>query len=335
MRIALRRRRGHTHRLPGSVVSAYVVRRLLLLIPVLLGVSLVVFAVMALVPGDPALAILGPYADPERLATLRAELDLDRPWPLRFVFWLGGVLQGDLGRSVSLERPVAAVVLERLGPTLLLAGTALIIGTVLGVAAGMAAALRHNRPADRLITLGVLLGISVPSFWLGLLLILVFAVWLGWLPASGMVTVWGGGGVLDVARHLLLPALSLALVAGGVIGRLSRGAALDVLAAEPLRMARGRGVRERRLILVHALKAVLARMTPVIGLQAGFLLGGAVYIETIFQWPGLGRLLVDAIAARDLLLVQGGVLVLASAYVLVNLAADLLQHLLDRRTAAA
>ena len=320
-------------------MAAYLAKRLLLLLPVLVGVSLVVFGVMSLVPGDPALAILGPYATPERLAELRAELGLDRPWPVRYGAWMGGVLEGDLGRSVSLERPVLDAVLERLGPTLLLAGTALLVGTLLGLAAGVVAAMRHNRPTDRLVTLGVLLGISIPSFWLGLLLILVFAVWLGWLPASGMTTVWSDAGGLrgaaDVARHLILPSLSLALVAGGVIGRLTRGAAIDVLAAASIRMARARGIPEHRVLLVHALKAVLARMTPVIGLQAGFLLGGSVYIETIFQWPGLGRLLVDAIAARDLLLVQGGVLVLAVAYVLVNLAADLAQHALDRRTRAA
>lgn len=320
-------------------MTAYLLRRLLLLLPVLFGVSLVVFGVMSLVPGDPALAILGPYATPERLAELRAELGLDRSWPVRYGLWLSGVLEGDLGRSVSLERPVLDVVLERLGPTALLAGSALLLGTLLGLAAGMLAALRHNQLTDRLVTLGVLLGISIPSFWLGLLLILVFAVWLGWLPASGMTWVWSNAGGLgaapDIARHLLLPTLSLALVAGGVIGRLTRGAAIDVLASAPIRMARARGIPERRILLVHTLKSVLARMVPVIGLQAGFVIGGAVYIETIFQWPGLGRLLVEAIAARDLLLVQGGVLLLAAAYVLVNLVADLAQHALDRRTRAA
>jgi len=324
------------------VMSRYIVQRLLLLVPVLLGVSLVVFAVMALVPGDPALAILGPYATPERLAELRAALGLDQPLWRRWLGWLGGILQGDLGRSVSLERPVAEAVLERLGPTLLLAATALLLGTVLGLAAGLLAALRHNRATDRLVTMAVLLGISVPPFWLGLLLMLLFAVWLGWLPASGMVTPWLWGGevdamalTVDVARHLLLPGLSLALVAAGVIGRIGRGAALEVLAADHIRLCRARGLSARRILLVHALKGVLARVMSVIGLQAGFVLGGAVYIETIFQWPGLGRLLVDAIAARDLLLVQGGVLVLASTYVLVNLATDVAQHALDRRTAAA
>jgi peptide/nickel transport system permease protein len=320
-------------------VTGYLIKRLLLLPPVLLGVSLVVFGVMALVPGDPALAILGPYATPERLAELRAELGFEYSWPVRYGIWLSGVLEGDLGRSISLERPVLDVVLEHLGPTALLAGTALLLGTVIGLTAGMVAALRHNRLTDRLVTLGVLFGISIPSFWLGLLLILVFAVWLGWLPVSGMTWVWletgTAGSVIDVARHLVLPALSLALVAAGVIGRLTRGAAIDVLASPPIRMARARGLPERRVLLVHALKSVLARMVPVIGLQAGFVIGGAVYIETIFQWPGLGRLLVTAITARDLLLVQGGVLVLAAAYILVNLAADLTQHVLDRRTRAA
>ncbi|TVQ85946.1 MAG: ABC transporter permease [Chromatiaceae bacterium] len=313
-------------------MSGYLVRRLLLLPPVLLGVALVVFTVMSLVPGDPALAILGPYATPERLAALRSELGLDQPWLLRFLGWLGGLARGDLGHSVALERPVLALVLERLGPTLLLAGSALLLGTLLGLAAGLTAARHHNRPLDRWVTLGILLGISVPAFWLGLALILIFAVWLGWLPASGMGSVWGTSGALDLARHLVLPASSLALVAGGVIGRLGRGAAIEVLAAPALQMARARGIAEYRLLLVHGLRGVLARLAPVIGLQAGFLLGGAVYIETIFQWPGLGRLLVDAIAARDLLLVQGGVLVLATAYVLVNLVTDLLQHVLDPRT---
>lgn len=323
-------------------MSSYIVKRLLLLVPVLLGVSLVVFAVMALVPGDPALAILGPYATPERLAELRAELSLDQAWWRRWLGWLYGLLHGDMGRSVSLERPVAGAVFERLGPTLLLAGAALLLGAIFGLAAGLLAALRHNQVTDRLVTLAVLLGISIPPFWLGLLLILLFAVWLGWLPASGMVTPWLAGGeagamllAADVARHLLLPSLSLALVAAGVIGRIGRGAALEVLAADHIRLCRARGLTQRRILLVHALKGVLARVMPVIGLQAGFVLGGAVYIETIFQWPGLGRLLVDAIAARDLLLVQGGVLVLAAAYVLVNLATDLAQHALDRRTAAA
>lgn len=312
-------------------MRGYLLRRLLQLPVVLLGISLVVFLVLALLPGDPALAILGPYATPESLAALRAELGVDQPLWRRFLLWLGRVLQGDLGRSVSLERPVADEIAERLGPSLLLAGTALALATVLGVAAGLAAAVRANRWPDRLLTLVMLLGISTPQFWLGLLLVLLFAVHLGWLPVSGMLPVFGAAGALEVARHLVLPAASLAVVVAGVLARLTRGALLEELSQDYVRMARARGLQERAVILRHALRNALPRLVPVIGLQTGFLLGGAVYIESVFQWPGLGRMLVDAILSRDLLLVQGGVLVMASAYVLVNLAADVAQHWLDPR----
>lgn len=312
-------------------MRGYLLRRLLQLPVVLLGISLVVFLVLALLPGDPALAILGPYATPESLAALRAELGVDQPLWRRFLLWLGRVLQGDLGRSVSLERPVADEIAERLGPSLLLAGTALALATVLGLAAGLAAAVRANRWPDRLLTLVMLLGISTPQFWLGLLLVLLFAVHLGWLPVSGMLPVYGAAGALEVARHLVLPAASLAVVVAGVLARLTRGALLEELSQDYVRMARARGLPERAVILRHALRNALPRLVPVIGLQTGFLLGGAVYIESVFQWPGLGRMLVDAILSRDLLLVQGGVLVMASAYVLVNLAADVAQHWLDPR----
>ena len=309
----------------------YAVRRLLQLIPVLLGISLVVFLIMALLPGDPALAILGPYATPEALASLRGELGLDEPLWRRFLLWLGNLLQGDLGRSVALQRPVTDEIAERVGPTLLLAAAALSLSVVLGLAAGAFAAAHRRRWQDQLVTFTVLLGISAPQFWLAMLLILVFAVWLQWLPVSGMYAVYGGGGALDLLRHLALPALSLAVVVTGVLARLSRAAMLEELSQDYVRMARAKGLSEARVVYRHAFLNMLGKMMPVIGLQMGFLLGGAVYIETVFQWPGLGRMLVDAIAARDLPLVQGGVLVMAGAYVLVNLLADLLQHLLDPR----
>jgi peptide/nickel transport system permease protein len=226
---------------------------------------------------------------------------------------------------------VADEIAERLGPTLLLASSALGLSMLLGLAAGVAAAAHHGRWQDRALTLGLLLGISTPQFWLALLLILVFAVWLGWLPVSGMFAVYAGGGLADLLQHLILPAASLAVVVTGVLARLSRTAMLEELSQDYVRMARARGLSEHRVIYHHALRNMLGKLMPVIGLQAGFLLGGAVYIETVFQWPGLGRMLVDAISTRDLLLVQGGVLVMASAYVLVNLLADILQHLLDPR----
>lgn len=312
-------------------MSAYIARRLLQLVPVLFGISLVVFLIMALLPGDPALAILGPYATADSLAALRAELGLDAPMWQRFVTWLGNVAHGDLGRSVTLQRPVADEIAERIGPTLLLAGTALLAAVVLGLAAGFAAAAHAGRWPDRVLTLIVLIGISTPQFWLGLIFILLFAVWLGWFPVSGMVAAWGGGGVADVLHHLALPAASLAVVVAGVLARLARTMTLEELAQDYVHMARARGLRERTVLCRHALPNVLGKLMPVIGLQAGFVLGGAVYIETVFQWPGIGRMLVDAISTRDLLLVQGGVLVIASAYVLVNLAADIAQHWLDPR----
>jgi peptide/nickel transport system permease protein len=312
-------------------LAAYTLRRLLQLVPVLIGISVVVFLIMALLPGDPALAILGPYATPDSLASLRAELNLDQPLWRRFLVWLGNVLQGDLGRSVSLQRPVAEEIKERIGPTLLLAATALTLSVVLGLAAGAVAAAHRRQWQDKVLTLAVLIGISTPQFWLALLLILTFAVWLQWLPVSGMYSIYAGGGIVDLLRHLVLPATSLAVVVTGVLARLSRTAMLEELTQDYVRMARAKGLPERQVVYRHAFRNMLGKMIPVIGLQAGFLLGGAVYIETVFQWPGIGRMLVDAISTRDLLLVQGGVLVMASAYVLVNLLADLLQHLLDPR----
>lgn len=316
-------------------MTGYVLRRLLLLPAVLLGVSTAVFFMLSLVPGDPALAMLGPYATPQALARLHAELGLDAPLWQRYLGWLGRLLHGDLGRAVSLHRPVLDEVWERLGPTLLLAGSALALSGVAGVAAGAVAAVHHNRWPDRALTTTVLLGISTPPFLAGLLLLLAFAVWLRWLPVSGMHALYGGGGAADVLRHLVLPCVSLALVAGGIIARLTRASVLEVLAQDHIRMARARGLSEGQIHYRHALRGALVAVVPVIGLQAGFLLGGAVYIESVFQWPGLGRMLVDAIASRDVLLAQGGVLVLACAYVLVNLAADLAQHALDPRSRAA
>ncbi len=308
-----------------------VARRLLATVPILAGLSVVVFAMMALVPGDPASAILGNYATPENVARLNEQLGLDRSLPEQYLAWLGNLLQGDLGRSYALNRPVADEVLERFGATLILAGTALVLCSVLGVLAGIVAAVQQFGWVDRAVSLLVLIGISTPSFFLGLLLIMLFAVQLQWLPASGMRAIYGGGGPLDLLRHLVLPALTLAVVAAAVIARLTRAAMLEVLRQDFIRTARAKGVAERQVIYRHAFKAALVAVIPVIGIQAGFVLGGAVYIETVFQWPGIGRMLVNAIATRDLLLVQGGVLVVAASYVLFNLLADFAQMLVDPR----
>jgi peptide/nickel transport system permease protein len=244
------------------------------------------------------------------------------------------VLTGDLGRSYSLNRPVLDEVLERFSATLILAGAALVMASVLGLLAGIVSAVRQYGLTDKLVTLAVLVGISLPSFWLGLLLILLFAVRWKLVPVSGMYAIYGGGDLPDLLWHLLLPAVTLAIVAAGVIARLTRSAMLEVLRQDFVRTARAKGLSERRVVFGHALKAAMVTVIPVIGIQAGFVLGGAVYIETVFQWPGIGRMLVDAIGTRDVLLVQGGVLVVAASYVLFNLLADLLQRLLDPRIAA-
>jgi len=309
----------------------YIIKRLLAMIPVLFGLTVIVFFIMQLIPGDPATAILGSYATPENVAKINAQLGLDKPLYEQFFIWFGNLLQGDFGRSYSLNRPVLDEVLERYQATLILAGTALVLCTIWGILIGIWTAARQYGWTDKILTFIVLIGISVPSFWLGLILILVFAVDLKWLPASGMYAIYGGGDLPDLLSHLILPAVTLSVVATGVIARLSRSALLEVLRQDFIRTARAKGVSENRVLYGHALKAAMVSIIPVVGVQAGFVLGGAVYIETVFQWPGVGRMLVQAISQRDILLVQGGVLVVAASYVLFNLIADVLQSLIDPR----
>lgn len=312
----------------------YALKRLLLLVPVLLGISIIVFLIMELIPGDAAQAILGSYATPENLARVRSELGLDKPLVQRYLVWLGNIVHGDFGRSYTLDRPVLDEVLDRLGPTLLLAGSSLLLASVMGMAAGIIAAVKQFGWQDMLFTVVVLVGISTPSFWLGLVLVLFFSVRLGWFPVSGMIDVVFGGGVLDVLHHLVLPSVTLAVVATGVIARLTRSTMLEVLRKDFIRSARAKGLPERGVILRHAYKNALVNIVPVLGIQAGFVIGGAVYIETVFQWPGIGRMLVTAIQTRDILLVQGGVVMIATLYVVINLLADMTQHALDPRISA-
>ncbi len=312
-------------------MAAYIARRLLAAIPVLFGLTIIVFFIMAMIPGDPATAILGSYATPENVERLNRELGLDKSLVEQYLIWIGNLFEGDLGRSYTLNRPVLDEVLERFGATLILAGTALVLCSILGLLAGVVSAVYQYGWPDKIITLLVLIGISTPSFWLGLLLILVFAVNLRMFPASGMYAIYGGGDLPDLLYHLALPAFTLSIVATGVIARLTRTAMLEVLRQDYIRTARAKGLAERKVIYAHAFKSALVSVIPVIGIQAGFVMGGAVYIETVFQWPGIGSMLVKAISTRDLLLVQGGVLVVASAYVFFNLLADVAQTTLDPR----
>lgn len=322
----------------NSEIGFYIGKRLLLAIPVLFGLTLIVFFIMALIPGDPATAILGSYATPENIARLNAQLGLDKSLPQQYLTWLGNVLQGDLGRSFRQNRDVLDIVTERFGATMILAGTSLVLCSIMGIIVGIISAIRQYGLADKILTFIVLIGISTPAFWLGLLLIIFFATNLVFpadffikLPASGMYSPWGGGDLPDLLKHLILPASTLAFIATGVIARLTRASMLEVLRQDYIRTARAKGLSEKRVIYRHAFKSALVSIVPVIGIQAGFVLGGAVYIETVFQWPGIGSMLVNAISTRDLLLVQGGVLFVAAAYVIFNLIADVCQVLLDPR----
>lgn len=312
-------------------MARYILQRLAGLIPVIVGLSLIVFLLMAMIPGNPAQALLGAYATPENVARISQELGLDKPLWQQYLIWVNNLLHGDFGRSYVLNRPVIDEVLERFSATLLLGGCALLLSVVLGLLAGVASAVRQFGWGDRIITLLVLLGISLPSFLIGLLMIMLFAVSLRWFPASGMLAVYGGGGITDLLHHLVMPTVALALVATGVIARLTRTAMLEVLRQDYIRTARAKGLSERRVVWRHAFRVALVAVIPAIGIQAGFVLGGAVYIETVFQWPGLGAMLVKAVSTRDLLLVQGGVLIAAVAYVLINLVTDIVQAWLDPR----
>ena len=312
-------------------MTGYILKRLVSAIPVLFGISGSVFVIMAMIPGDPATAILGSYATPENVEKLNRDLGLDKPMVQRYFIWLGNMLQGDFGRSFSLNRPVLDEVFDRFGATLILAGTAFVLCSIFGVAAGVISAARQYGLADKVITFTVLLGISIPSFFLGMMMILLFAVKLRWFPVSGMWPVYGARDLSTLISHLILPALVLAVVATGVIARLSRSAMLEVLRQDFIRTARAKGVHERSVIWRHALRAAMVSIIPVLGVQAGFVLSGAVYIEMVFQWPGVGRMLVDAILKRDILLVQGGVVFVAACYVMFNIAVDVAQGLLDPR----
>jgi peptide/nickel transport system permease protein len=247
------------------------------------------------------------------------------------VHWLGHVLRGDLGRSLWMKRPVLPEVLQRLKATLLLTLTALVLSTIGGLALGVASAAWPRSLLDRTSAVASLFGASMPSFWLGIVLMVVFALWLGWLPASGMFAPYGGGDARDLAAHLILPALTLAAASVTIVARLTRSTMLETLGQDYIRTARAKGVAEGLVVLRHGLKNALIPIVTVIGVQAGYLLGGAVLTETVFAWPGVGTLMVQGILARDFPLVQGCVLVVALSFALINLAVDLLYAWLDPR----
>jgi ABC-type dipeptide/oligopeptide/nickel transport system permease component len=293
----------------------------LTLIPILFGVSLLTFAIAKLTPGDPVVLMLGNLATPERVATLRAQLGLDDPVLVQYGRFVWNALHGDLGVSIRGQRPVMQDILERFPTTLELTVSAMALAVVGGVATGIIAATARNRWVDTGAMITALVGLSVPSFWLAILLILVFGINLKW------VSVTGGEGFKD----LILPSVTLALAPGAVLARLTRSSILEVMREDYVRTARSKGLAERAVVMGHVLRNALIPVVTVIGLQVAGLLGGAVFIESVFARPGLGRYAISAIAARDYPQVQGVVLFAATIYVLVNLAVDVLYGYIDPR----
>ncbi len=329
----------------------YTAKRLLGLVPVLLGITLLVFILLHLIPGDPAIVLLGERATPEQVVALRQQMGLDQPLPLQYGRFLMQLLRGDLGKSILSGIPVMDELRVRFPATVELAVGAMAIALTLGIPAGILAALRKNTWLDHWVMTGALLGVSLPVYWLGLLLIYLFAVHWQWLPASGRISVDAGFGLQpltgfylldallqgnlplfgDALSHLILPAATLSTIPLAILARITRSAMLDTLGQDYIRTARAKGVAAARVVGQHALKPALLPISTIAGLQFGTLLGGAILTETIFSWSGIGSWIYDGILARDYPVVQGGVMVVAIAFVLINLAVDLAYVWIDPR----
>lgn len=302
-------------------MARYVVKRLLYVVPIMLAVSIIVFGMLHVAPGDPALTMAGEDAAQEDVEAIRAKLGLDKPLYVQYGIWLIQVLQGDLGRSIVTRRPVTTEIRIRVRPTAELATAAMVLATLFGMVIGVVSATRRYSLLDHTSMVVVLLGVSTPIFWLGLMLIFLFSVRLRWFPT-------GGAGSF---RSLVLPAFTLSAASAAIIARMTRSSMLEVIGQDYVRTARAKGLIERTVLLRHALKNALIPVVTVIGLRFGYLLGGAVVTETVFTRPGLGRLLIDSIKFRDFPMVQGIIMVLAASFVIVNLLVDLVYVYLDPR----
>ena len=332
-------------------MGRYIVRRLLNLIPVLFGITLLVFLFLHLIPGDPAIVMLGDRATPDQVEALRERMGLNEPLPLQYLAFLGNLARFDLGSSIFTGVPIIREILIRWPATFELSVAAMLIALVLGIPAGVLAAVRKNSWLDNLTMSGSLIGVSMPVYWLGLLLVYLFAVNLQWLPPSGRISVDAGlsfepltgfylfdtliqgdfAAFQDVLAHLALPALTLSTIPLAILARITRSAMLEVLSQDYIRTARAKGLLELRVIFKHALKNAMLPVITIVGLEFGTLLGGAILTETIFSWPGIGKWIYEGILTRDYPVVQGGVIFVATAFVLINLLVDLSYALLDPR----
>jgi peptide/nickel transport system permease protein len=323
----------------------YVVRRLALFVPMAAGMVIVTFSLLLLIPGDPAAVLLGLEASPADIAQLRATLGLDQPWYIQLGRYFAGLLQGDMGRSIFQNQAVSEIILDRLGATVELAVTALLVAVVIGVPLGVVAAMRQGTWVDTAAMLLAQIGVSMPVYWLAILLMLAFAVQLGWLPsigrgepiltAIGMAFTGRPGVLIESLSHLILPSLALGVNSAAIISRLVRTAMVEILQEDFVRTAYAKGLPRSRVMVRHALRNALLSVISVIGLRFGIMLGGAVLTESIFGWPGLGQLTIAAISQRDLPLIQGVVLTYALMFALVNLIVDLSYAVIDPRVRLA
>jgi len=310
-------------------VKTYVVRRLLALVPVAVVVATVAFILIHLAPGDPASIIAGPDASPDDVARLQRQLGLDAPFHVQLFRWYGRLARGDLGQSIFLRRPVLEAIVDRAEPTILLTIYATMIAVAIGVPAGVLAARHHDGTTDQALMAGALIGISIPNFLLGLLLILFFSVRLGWFPVAGYSPLeYGWFGTL---RSLTLPAFALGVVQSALIARIARSAMLDVLREQFIVAGRAKGLGERAVVYKHALKNAMIPTVTVIGISLAILISGSVIVEQVFNIPGLGRLIISAVLRRDYPVIQGVVICIAGIYMLVNLAVDLSYVIFDPR----
>lgn len=312
-------------------MARYIVRRILAIIPVCLGISIVVFGMIHLVPGDAALALVGPNHTPETLAKVRESLGLTAPVYVQYIRWLAKAVRGDLGISISLNQPVLPEIITRFRVSILLASASFALAIPLGTGIGVFAALARGKASDRLSMMFTMVGLSMPPFYLGMLFILFFSVRLHWLPSSGMFPVTEEPTPTTIVTHLILPAIALAWNPLTVVARMIRASMLEVLRKDYIRTAHAKGLRSSVVIWHHALRNALVPIIGLFGLQVGYLLSATAIVEVVFSWPGLGSLIVESILTRDLPLAQGCVLLIAVVYVVVNTIADLLQLALDPR----
>ncbi|PZN94198.1 MAG: ABC transporter [Hyphomicrobiales bacterium] len=303
-------------------MAAFITRRLVFVVLVLVAVSMLVFGVTTLLPANVAHLILGAFATPEQVRALELKLGLTDPVWQQYLRWAGGFLTGDLGESTLMNRPVGPMLLEAIQRSLMLTGLSFILIAIIGVGLGIAAALRHRRPLDHGVSVATYLGIAVPEFFWAIVVIIVFAAWLGWLPASGYEPI--SAGVWEWAKHLIAPTMTLVFGHLAHVSRLTRSSMIEVMQSPYITAARAKGLPERVIVLHHALRNALLPTITVLALDFGRLMGGIVVIETVFAYPGLGRLVVFSIQNRDLPTLQAAILVVAAIYALANLLADLL-----------